>query len=135
MFARKSFFRLKSLSMSSDFAWSFDNEVLPLMRSQKGFVGLVMLANPGSLQRITTSLWETPADAEAYTVTAYPRVLKVLSKTIDGVPKTHTYDEVTFSLHNPGASASSYTVAAKDAPSASAFSSPRSTLNAPSTSA
>ena len=35
---------------------TFDNEVLPLLRRKKGFIGELMLANPGSLERITTSL-------------------------------------------------------------------------------
>ncbi|HUI82582.1 MAG TPA: hypothetical protein VL240_00065 [Candidatus Binatia bacterium] len=138
MFARKSFFRLKSISVSSDFTWTFDNEVLPLMRSQEGFVGLVMLANPGSLERITISLWENAGDAEAYRLSAYPRVLKILSKTIDGAPKIHTFDSITFTLPNrvdKAAAASSYGQVAKELPKETAFSSPRSTLSTPSTSA
>jgi heme-degrading monooxygenase HmoA len=100
MFARKAFFRLKSISMSLDFRQAFDNEVLPLMRRQKGFVGLVMLANPGSLERITTSLWRSAADADSYDEHAYQQVLKILSRTVEGFPKIRTYDEVTFTLHN-----------------------------------
>lgn len=100
MFARKASFRLKSISMSSDFKQTIDNEVLPLMRRQKGFVGFVMLANPGSLQRITTSLWESAANAESYDEHAYQQVLKILSRTVEGFPKIHTYDDVTFTLHN-----------------------------------
>ena len=137
MFARKSFFRLKSISTSSDFKWSFDNEVLPLMRGQQGFVGLVMLANPGSLERITISLWESPADADAYDRKAYPQVLKILAKTIDGKPKIHTFDEITFTLHNGAQDASGavQTEAAEAAPNERACSSRRSTLSAPSASA
>jgi hypothetical protein len=100
MFARKAFFRLKSISVSPEFQWTFDHEVLPLLRKQKGFVGELMLANPGSLERITTSLWESPADAAVYDKNVYPQVLKILSKTIDGFPKIHTFDDVIFTLHN-----------------------------------
>jgi hypothetical protein len=100
MFARKAFFRLKSISMSSSFKQAFDNEVLPLMRAQKGFVGLVMLANPGSLERITTSLWQSVGDADSYDQHAYKQVLKILSRTVEGFPKIHTFDDVTFTLHN-----------------------------------
>ena len=100
MFARKAFFRLKSTSVSSEFTWTFDNEVLPLLRSQKGFIGELMLANPGSLERITTSLWESAADAQTYQAQVYPRVLKMLSKSIDGTPKIHTFDDVVFALHS-----------------------------------
>ncbi len=138
MFARKAFFRLKSISVSSEFKWTFDNEVLPLLCSQKGFIGELMLANPGSLERITTSLWESPADAAAYDKNVYPRVLKILSKTIDGTPKMHIFDEVIFTLHNGANEAiriSNQMQAASEPPKESAGSSPRSTLSAPSTSA
>jgi len=120
MFARKAFFRLKSISMSSDFKQAFDNEVLPLMRRQKGFVGLVMLANPGSLQRITTSLWESAADASAYDQHAYPKVLKILLRTVEGFPKIHTYDEVTFTLDTAISQPEAEAVVAAGTPSAEA---------------
>ena len=138
MFARKAFFRLKSISVSSEFKWTFDNEVLPLLCSQKGFLGELMLANPGSLERITTSLWECADDAAVYDKDVYPRVLKILSKTIDGTPKMRTFDEVIFTLHNGANEAiriSNQTEAARQLPNESADSSPRSTLSTPSTSA
>ena len=138
MFARKAFFRLKSISVSSEFQCAFDNEVLPLLRSQKGFIGELMLANPGSLERITTSLWESAADAAVYQANVYPRVLKILSRTIDGTPKIHTFDDVIFTLHNGANEAvriSAYTEAANELANECAGSSPRSTLSAPSASA
>jgi len=138
MFARKAFFRLKSISVSTEFAQTFDQEILPLLRSQKGFIGELMLANPGSLERITTSLWETEADAALYQAAVYPRVLKILSKTIAGTPKIHTFDDVVFTLHNRANEAvriSAYTQAASEPANERAGSSLRSTLNAPSASA
>ena len=138
MFARKAFFRLKSTSVSSEFQCAFDNEVLPLLRIQKGFIGELMLANPGSLERITTSLWESAADAAVYQANVYPRVLKILSRTIDGTPKIHTFDEVIFTLHNGANEAvriSAYTQAAKEPANECAGSSPRNTLSVPSASA
>lgn len=136
MFARKAFFRLKSISVSADFKCTFENEVLPLMRRQRGFVGLVMLANPGSLERITTSLWESAADAQGYDAKAYPQVVKILSRTIDGFPKIHTFDDVTFTLHDEAqtrAAAAGQTTRATAFVSEHAVSSPSSTLNTPST--
>ena len=138
MFARKAFFRLKSTSVSADFKRTFDCEVLPLMRSQRGFVGLVMLANPGSLERITTSLWESAADAQGYDARAYPTVVKILSRTIDGFPKVHTFDDVTFTLNaeaNKPAAVADQTTGTATFASEHATSSPSSTLNTPSTSA
>ena len=103
MFARNAFFRLKSVDKSPEFSQTFEGEVLPFLRGQKGFVGEILLANPGSLERITISLWENKADAEAYNVSAYRQVMKILAKTIDGTPKIHTYDAVTVSLDHRGA--------------------------------
>ena len=100
MFGRNASFRLKSINMSADFARALDSEVIPLLNKQKGFIDELVLANPGSLERIAISLWESRADAEAYKVNAYAQVLKILSKTIDGTPKIDTYEMVTSSLHN-----------------------------------
>jgi heme-degrading monooxygenase HmoA len=98
MFARNAHFRVKSLSMAEEFARTFRSEVLPLLRAQPGFKGEVMLSNPGSLERITISLWETKDDAEAYHANAYPKVLKVLAKVIDGTPKLRTFEAATLSV-------------------------------------
>jgi len=98
MFARNTSFRMKSLSMSGDFLRSFEEELLPLLRRQQGFVGELLLANPGSLERIAISLWESRADAEAYNVNIYPQLVKILAKTIDGRPEIQTFDNVSLKL-------------------------------------
>ncbi len=100
MFGRNAFFRLKSIDRASEFKQTFQEEVLPLLRKQKGFVGEIILANPGSLEKLTISLWENSADAAAYERSIYPQVLKILAKTIDGTPKVRTYESATLTLHN-----------------------------------
>jgi len=50
MFARNAHFCLKSLDMAAEFARTFENEVLPLLRKQEDFKGEITLANPGSLE-------------------------------------------------------------------------------------
>jgi hypothetical protein len=100
MVARKSFFRLKSISVSSEFRSTYDNEVLPVMRSEPGFLGALTLANPGSLERIVVTLWETKRDMDFYNVNLYPKVLKILADTISGTPKVHTFDAVNFAPHD-----------------------------------
>jgi hypothetical protein len=49
MFARNAHFRVKSLNLAADFAATLENEVLPLLRQQKGFQGEITLSNPGNL--------------------------------------------------------------------------------------
>ncbi len=98
MFARHVSIHLKS-NMLSDYNRAFENEVLPLLRKQKGFKDEIALSNPGSVDVIGISLWESKADAETYNRTAYPEVLKTLEKAIDGAPKVQTFETVTSTFH------------------------------------
>jgi hypothetical protein len=104
MFARNAHFRVRSLNMAAEFAQTMDNEVLPLLRKQKGFKGEITLSNPGNLERISISLWENKSNAEAYDANVYAQVLKVLSEVIDGKPKVRTFEAVALNLdHVPAA--------------------------------
>ncbi len=98
MFARNAHFRVKSLDMAADFSRTLENEILPLLRKQEGFSGEITLSNPGNLDRISISLWETKKNAEAYDANIYSQVLKILSKVIDGAPKIRTFEAVALNL-------------------------------------
>jgi hypothetical protein len=99
MFARNVTFRLKS-NMLSDYARTLENEILPLLRKQKGFKEEITLSNPGSSDAISISLWENKANADAYNTNLYPEVLRTFAKMIDGTPKVHTFEAVTSTFHN-----------------------------------
>src|ERR1039457_1179805 len=99
MFARNISFRLKS-NMLSDYTRSFDNEILPLLRKQKGFKDEITLSNPGSLDVIVISLWDNKANAEAYNTNTYPKVLKTFARMIDGTPKVQEFESVASTFHN-----------------------------------
>jgi heme-degrading monooxygenase HmoA len=99
MFARNVSFQLKS-NMHSDYTRTFENEVLPLLRKQKGFKDEIALSNPGSQNAIVISLWDSKANAEAYNTNAYPQVLKTLGKFIDGTPRVQTFEAVTSTFHD-----------------------------------
>jgi heme-degrading monooxygenase HmoA len=98
MFARNIFVHLKS-NMLSDYTRTFEKDTLPLLRKQKGFRDEITLSNPGSLDVIAISLWETRADAEAYNTSTYPEVLKTFARMIDGTPKVQTFEAVTSTFH------------------------------------
>ena len=98
MFARTVSIHLKSNTLS-DYNRTFEKDVLPLLRKQKGFRDEITLSNPSSLDAIAISLWETRADAEAYNTSTYPEVLKTLSRMIDGTPKVQTFEAVTSTFH------------------------------------
>jgi len=103
MFARNAHFRLKSLTMAAEFARTFENEILPLLRRQAGFRGEITLSNPGSLEQIAISLWENKDDAEVYNAEIYPQISRILAKLIVGTPRIRTYEAVTLNLdHDRG---------------------------------
>ena len=98
MFARNVSIHLKP-NMLSDYTRTFEKDVLPLLRKQKGFTDEITLSNPGSLDVIAISLWENRADAEAYNTNTYPEVLKTFARMIDGTPKVQTFEAVTSTFH------------------------------------
>jgi len=104
MYARNAHFRVKSLDMAGEFARTLEHEILPLLHKQEGFKGEITLANPGSMERISISLWESKSHAEAYDASVYPQVLKILSPLIEGTPKIRIYQAVVLNLdHGPAA--------------------------------
>ena len=98
MFARNVSIHLKS-NMLSDFTRTFEKDILPLLRKQKGFRDEITMSNPSSLDVIAISLWETRTDAEAYNTKTYPEVLKTFARMIDGTPKVQTFEAVTSTFH------------------------------------
>jgi heme-degrading monooxygenase HmoA len=103
MFARNVSIHLKS-NMLSDYTRTFENEILPLLRKQKGFQEEITLTNPNSPDVIAISLWDSKANAEAYNTSTYPEVLKKCAKMIDGTPKVQTFEAATLT-HNVAAAA------------------------------
>ncbi len=98
MFARNAHFRVKTLDMAAEFAQILELEILPLLRKQDGFRGEITLSNPGNLERISISLWETQKAAEVYDAHVYSQVLRILSRVIEGSPKIRTFEAVALNL-------------------------------------
>jgi hypothetical protein len=98
MFSRHVSIHLKS-NMLSDYTQTFEKDVLPLLRKQKGFKDEITFAGPGGVDVTAISLWENKNDAEAYNTNSYPQVLKTMARFIEGTPKVQTSDVVTSTLH------------------------------------
>jgi len=99
MYARNVSFRLKS-NMQSDYTRTFETQILPLLRKQKGFKDEITLSNPGSQDAVAISLWENKANADDYNTNTYPEVVKTLTKVIDGTPRVQTFETVISTFHN-----------------------------------
>ena len=99
MYARNVTFRIKA-NMQSDFAHTFENQILPLLQKQKGFKEEITLCNPGSQDAVSISLWEHKSKADDYNTRIYPEVLKTLAKVIDGTPRVQTFETVVSTFHS-----------------------------------
>jgi heme-degrading monooxygenase HmoA len=86
--------------MQSDYTKTFENQVLPMLRKQKGFQEAFTMSNPNSQDAVVISLWENKNNAEDYNTRSYPEVLKTLDKVIDGTPRVHSFETVMSTFHH-----------------------------------
>jgi len=98
MFARNVSFRLKS-GRSTEFSQVFENNVLPLLRKQKGFQDEIALVAAGGDDAIGISLWDTKENADTYARESYARVLETLQPMIQGEPRVQAYDVSNSTFH------------------------------------
>ena len=93
MFARHVAVKLKTGTLA-EFTKVMDNEILPWLRKQKGFLDLITLAVPGGGEIATISFWDHQGNAQACNSTGYPGVLNTLGKILDGTPYVKTFEVV-----------------------------------------
>jgi heme-degrading monooxygenase HmoA len=98
MFARNVSLRVKPNTMS-EFTRTFEKDVLPILRKQRGFQDEITFAGPGGLDVVAISLWDTQEHAEAYNTAGYPEVLKILNKVLDGTPKVQASNVISSTIH------------------------------------
>jgi hypothetical protein len=99
MYARNVTFRIKP-NMQPDYTHALDNQILPLLKKQKGFKEEITLCNPGTVDAVSISLWEQKSNADDYNTHTYPEVLKTLAKVIDGTPRVQTFETVISTFHH-----------------------------------
>jgi heme-degrading monooxygenase HmoA len=75
------------------------NEVLPLLRKQKGFRDEIVLTAPDRSELLAVSFWDTKEDAGTYERTSYPEVLKAMTPIIEGTPRVETYEVSNSTFH------------------------------------
>ncbi|MFZ0297453.1 MAG: hypothetical protein WAM13_03820 [Candidatus Sulfotelmatobacter sp.] len=105
MFVRKVAARLKPNSLT-EFTNLMEREILPWLRTQEGFLDLIILAAADGREVATISFWDRKGSAEAYNSTGYPEVLHTLGKLLDGNPYLKTFDVVSSTLQKVDPTAS-----------------------------
>jgi heme-degrading monooxygenase HmoA len=97
MFARHVTVKLRSGTLA-EFTRVMDNEVLPWLRKQKGFLDAITLAVPGGKEVVSISFWDREENAQLYNSTSYPAALEILRKILAGTPQVRTFDVVSSTL-------------------------------------
>jgi heme-degrading monooxygenase HmoA len=106
MFARKVSIRLKS-DAAGQFIQKMENEIIPLLRKQNGFLDEVTLIPHGGKEIYAYSFWESSEDAERYDRTAFKEVTNLLTGLIDGSIRVHTYMVANSTFHKIAAAVAS----------------------------
>jgi hypothetical protein len=91
MFARSVAFQLKP-GRAADFTQLLDQEIIPVLRKQKGFQDEIALVSLGGANALAISVWNLKEDAETYSRGAFQGVLKSMAQLIEGIPQVQTYD-------------------------------------------
>lgn len=106
MFARSVSMNLKA-NKAAEFTRTINDEVVPLLRKQKGFLDEIVLAVPGKTEAVGISLWDRKESAETYNREAYPQVQKSLENVVEGAPVVKTYEVTSSTFHKIAAHAAS----------------------------
>jgi CheY-like chemotaxis protein len=91
MYARNVSLCLKPSSVVL-FTLILETEVLPLLRNQQGFWGLIVFVTQDGSRALGTSLWHHGDGANAYSRRTYPEVLKALANVIEGPLQVQAYE-------------------------------------------
>lgn len=89
----------------TEFSQTIEKKILPLLRKQKGFRDELTFVTSGGEEAVGISLWDQKEQAEAYTKTVYPEVMRELAKITEGTPRVQTYNIANSTVHNIAARA------------------------------
>jgi hypothetical protein len=104
MFARSVSFHLKP-GRAVDFTKLLDKDIIPVLRTQKGFQDEIAFLTPSGADAVGISMWDRKEDAETYARGAYPGVVKALEQVIEGTPQVQTYEVCSSTFHKIAARA------------------------------
>jgi hypothetical protein len=98
MYARIVNMKLKT-DAGSQFTRTFESDVIPVLRKQKGFRDEISLLASERSEVTGISFWNERENAEEYQRALYPGVLKSLSKVIEGTPEVRTFEVSNSTFH------------------------------------
>src|SRR5437899_12812195 len=104
MYARRVSLHLKPNSTAA-FAERLEQQVIPMLRKQKGFQDEITFVGPAGTEAFGVSLWDNKESADAYSRGHYAEVTKILETLVVGTPRVDTYEVSNSTFHKIGAAA------------------------------
>jgi heme-degrading monooxygenase HmoA len=104
MYSRNVSIKLKA-NCAPEFTRTLENEIIPVLRKQKGFKDEITLIAPERNEAVALSFWDRKEDAEAYGREKYAEILKLLSKVVEGTPKVESFEVANSTSHHIAAKA------------------------------
>jgi heme-degrading monooxygenase HmoA len=104
MYTRNVSLQLKANS-TPEFTRTLENEVIPMLRKQKGFRDEITLVAAERNEVVAISFWDRKEEAEAYNRDKYPEILKTLSKVVEGTPRVESFEVANSTSHQIAAKA------------------------------
>lgn len=98
MFARQVTMKFKPTA--SEMTGIINNQVLPVLRKQKGFRDEIAFLSQERLEGVSITVWNTKEDAENYNREGYPELLKTLAGSIEGTPTVKTFETTNYNPQN-----------------------------------
>ena len=104
MYTRNVTMKLKG-NCAPEFTRTLENEIIPVLRKQKGFKDEITLIAPERNEAVAVSFWDKKEDAEAYSREKYQDILKMLSKVVEGTPRVEHFEVANSTSHHIAAKA------------------------------
>ena len=91
----------------NEFRKVLNDQVLPLVQAQPGFVENIEALDPNTGQFSCTTLWNSRSDVEKYDNSVFPEVASKISPMLQGNPNVQTLPVENSSTHRVRAAAAS----------------------------
>jgi hypothetical protein len=91
MFTRNVTLKLKP-NCGPEFTLLNQNEIIPMLRKQNGFQDEIIFLAPERNEALAISFWDTKENAETYSRTTYPEILKLVARLVEGTPRLETFE-------------------------------------------
>jgi len=104
MYAHRVSVHLKPNSTAA-FTQRLEQQVIPMLRKQKGFQDEITFVGPTGTEAFGVSLWDNKESADAYNRGPYAEVTTILANLVDGNSQVDTYEVANSTFHKIAAAA------------------------------